>query len=200
MKKIKDNKLKTKNQKNKIFYILNEDYFHISITKKNSYRNNLEWKVYYKNLTPEEYYSKENKPLLESSKNCIQDIYKLRDIFDKLKNEEQRKNICELFRDSYKLYSEMSEIRYETVSGMINILTFCMFFNLIISLIAKNNVISILNTFFTITMAVYFYFNTKWTSELLEKRAKENETMILRNIIKRQGLSFVERIREKWNA
>ena len=183
-----------------LYSILDRGYFHICITDNPKYRNNLEWSIYYKNLTPEDYYSEANKPLLTSDKNCIQDIYKLRDIFEKLKEQELIKNNRELFENSYMYHSRMYEIKKKGHLGMLNIFTFYAMFNVLLSLIVRNSTISILNGFFCIAIAIYLSYNIKKTGELLEEGDKEIRDMLLRNIIKRQGLTFVERIREEWNV
>lgn len=182
-----------------LYSILDRDYFHICITDNPKYRNNLEWSIYYKNLTPEDYYSEANKPLLTSDKNCIQDIYKLRDIFEKLKEQELIKNNRELFENSYMYHSRMYEIKQKSHLGMLNIFTFYAMFNVLLSLIARNSMISILNGFFCIAIAIYLSYNIKKTGELLEEGDKEIKEMLLRNIIKKQGLTFVEKIKEKIN-
>lgn len=183
-----------------LYKILDRNYFHICITDNPKYRNNLEWSVYYKNLTPEDYYSEANKPLLTSDKNCIQDIYKLRDIFEKLKEQELIKNNRELFENSYMYHSRMYEIKQKSHLGMLNIFTSYAMFNVLLSLIVRNSLISILNGFFCIFIAIYLSFNINRTSKLLEKADKEIKELFLKNTIKRQGLTFVERIKEKWNV
>ena len=182
-----------------LYSILDRGYFHICITDNPKYRNNLEWSIYYKNLTPEDYYSEANKPLLTSDKNCIQDIYKLRDIFEKLKEQELIKNNRELFENSYMYHSRMYEIKKKGHLGMLNIFTFYAMFNVLLSLIVRNSIISILNGFFCIAIAIYLSYNIKKTGELLEEGNKEIKEMLLRNIIKKQGLTFVEKIKEKIN-
>ena len=96
-------------------------------------------------------------------------------------------------------HSRMYEIKQKSHLGMLNIFTFYAMFNVLLSLIARNSMISILNGFFCIAIAIYLSYNIKKTGELLEEGDKEIKEMLLRNIIKKQGLTFVEKIKEKIN-
>lgn len=174
--------------------ILDSNYFHVCTSIQG---DKVEWSIYYKNLSEKEYFSDENKPLLTSKENTISDIYELRDRFERAKEKEFIENKYIVFRDSFKIYSEMSEIKYKGLTGMLNTFTFYGLVTLIISISLDNVIYSIINLCACILAAIYFKYQQKSIKKLMDKKVEETREFILRNIIKNKGLEFVERIRKK---
>ena len=173
--------------------ILDSNYFHIYTSIQ---ENKVEWSIYYKNLSEKEYYSNENKPLLTSKENTISDIYELRDRFEIAKEKEFVENKYIVFRDSFKIYSILSEIKYKGLNGMLNIFTFYELVTLIISISLDNAIYSIINLFICILGTIYLIYQQKSIEKLMDKKIEETREFIIRNIIKNKGLEFVERIKK----
>ena len=93
-------------QKNKLFTILDSNYFCVCITQID---NKETWKIYYKNLPTRVYYSSSNKPLLTSEKNTIENIYALKEKFEKEKQKEFQQHLSEYL-------SLDKEVFYQTLS------------------------------------------------------------------------------------
>lgn len=106
MKKRIEKEDETTKQINQIHNILDKNYF--DVNTKITEENKIEWTVYYCNLKSSDYYSGENRPLLTSRRNTVQDIYKLKEAFEKLKNYEEIRNTSEIFHDSFTLYRRIS--------------------------------------------------------------------------------------------
>lgn len=173
--------------------ILDSNYFHVCTSIQG---DKVEWSIYYKNLNEKEYYSDENKPLLTSKENTISDIYELRDRFERAKEKEFIENKYIVFRDSFKIYSAMNEIKYKGIDGMLNIFTFYELVTLIISISLDNAIYSIINLFICILGTIYLIYQQKSIKKLMDKKIEETREFIIRNIIKNKGLEFIERIRE----
>lgn len=177
--------------------ILDTDYFHINVRQSEKVRYGIEWAVYYKNLKTDDYYSNKNKPLLTSRKNTIADIYILKDIFVKLKQQTIEETGFEFFRDNKKLYWLIKTIKEMSSLGMLNMLTIYAFVNIVIVILAGNFIISSINLSVCILAIIYFTFKNKKMNKLLDETEEIKEKLLLKNLIKGQGLGFVKEIRKE---
>ena len=194
-KEIKENK--TTKMVNEIRGILDNDYFHINAGLNQKYTGGIEWTVYYKNLITDDYFSDKNKPLLTSKHNTIADIYILKDIFDKLKQQIEEAGGFELFRDNKKLYWLIKVIKENAYLGIINIFSIYVFVNLIIILISKNYIASFINFATCIIIAIYIIFKNKKMNKLIDEAELLKKKILLKNLIKGQGLLFVKKLRKE---
>lgn len=174
--------------------ILDNNYFHVSTSIQG---DKVEWSIFYKNLDEKEYFSNDNKFLLTSKENTISDIYELRDRFERAKEKEFMDNEYIVFKDSFKIYYKMREIKYEGLTGMLNIFTFYALVTLIISASLDNVIYSIINLCACVLAAIYLKYQQKYMEKLMDKKEKEIREFVLRKIIQNKGLEFVERIRKK---
>ena len=179
---------------NEIQGILDKDYFHVNIRITETQK--IEWAIYYKNLTTDNY-SDKNRPLLTSRKNTIADIYILKDIFKKLKQETVEEAGFEFFRDNKKLYWLIKGIKEISTLGMLNIFTIYTFVNIGIIVLANNFIVSTINTFLCILIGIYFTFKNKKMNKLLDEAEEVKEKILLKNLIKGQSFEFVKKIRKE---
>ena len=175
--------------------ILDTDYFHVNIRITETQK--IEWAVYYENLTTDDYNSEKNRPLLTSTKNTLPDIYILKDIIEKLKEETIEEVGFEFFRDNKKIYWLNKEIKEMSFLGMLNIFTIYVFVNIVIVLIANNFIISSINFVLCILGAIYIIFKNKKMDKLLDEAEEVKEKILLKNLIKGQGFGFVKKIRKE---
>lgn len=194
-KNIKENK--TTKMIDEISGILDNDYFCINVTQNENFRYGIEWTVYYKNLKTDDYYSDRNKPILTSRKNTIADIYILKDILEKLKKETIEDVGFDFFSDNMKIYYLIKEVKDILSLGMLDIFTIYTIANIVIVLIANNFIISIINFVLCILGAIYFIFKKKKTDKLLDEAEEIKKKILLKNLIKGQGLEFVRKIRKE---
>ena len=174
--------------------ILDNNYFHVNTEIKD---NKVKWSVFYRNLPTSLYYSKENKPLLTSEKNMIADIYLLKDIFEKIKTQEAKRNIYSLYNDGFKYFSDLSEMKFEGSTGMLNIFAIYSLLNIIFLEVGINKFTAILNLCVSVFIVFYFYFKSKKMSKLLEKRTDENIDLLLKNHMKYNGVSIYRKIKNE---
>lgn len=194
--------MRKRKKKNKQIYkkikairsILDSNYFHVAIKIKE--KDEFDWRVYYNNLPEQIYYSEKNKPLLTSKKNTIDDIFKLKDKFEKEKQKELEQNLteyiniaCEVFRQMLNMKSKFSEM-----------VTDLLLANLIISIInmlfIKDTICSLLQLIFTFLIVMIGFSKLfKIQKEIDEGQEKMKETFI-RGKISKQGIYFIKRLEE----
>ncbi len=191
---------KRKNKNNSKIYelchILDPKYFHVSIEYEAD--NSITWYVYYKNLPMNLYFSNKNKALLSSKKNNIKDIYVLNDKFEK---EKQLLKNKEYLNFSYKVFSKMSNIKdsfYLMITDILLVNVFSVFLNV---LFFRNIKFSILNLINTILIVILGSIRLSELNKKTKKLAKDIEEDYIKTVIKKQGLSFLERLRieKQWN-
>ena len=103
-----------------------------------------------------------------------------------------------MFRDSFEIYSVISEVKKKGLNGMLNLFTFYVVANVLINLGLSNILYSVINLCICILGAIYLTYQQKSIEKLMDKKIGETREFILRNIIKNKGLEFVERIK-KWH-
>ncbi len=168
-----------------IYKLLDSRYFHVCVEIQ---EENTNWTIYYKNLSKEDYYSIYNQPLLTSKENTIEDIHKLKKIFEKetikavLQNKEWFKVI-----GSYS--SVISEIRYATISSF-------MWFSCLICVInllfLNDSRSSLILTSIALILSVSGLFIGKQIDKIKNEIEIENiqkiKSMIIRNLEFRNNL------------
>ena len=99
-----------------IYKILDKDYFHVCVEYTS--KEKIEWKIYFKNLTQKDYFSEENKCLLSSDKNTLEDIQKLQSVFQKEKTKIQNELAFEIiFVNKNNLYGFIRDIKMKLGKG-----------------------------------------------------------------------------------
>lgn len=180
---------------NKLSEILDKDYFHIYVGE--TANSEIEWKVYFKNLTIEDYYSNKNECLLSSENNTIHDVYDLASNFSR-----EKRNILE---------SQRGDILLKEIDFSFSTMNLSSYIDFIISLLVYIG--------FTVAMIINICTGCKWglwqniimvTSLLIakikidnkiEKFKEEQKNKYveehIKTYIKGMGLQFVERIKLK---
>ena len=180
---------------NQIYNILDENYFHVCVTYKNN--DEIEWKIYYKCLIHEDYFSEENSCLLSSDKNTIEDIEKLKSVFEKEKRCIEEKIALELMFSKSTIHSLIKEIKLR-----INKIIFGMYFiNLILWIICsffpKQNAIgfygAIIMWLIVIVDLILDKIFNKQTLIAIENEIEDKTRMYIKGL----GLKFLERIKIK---
>lgn len=197
MKKVKK---KTKNKSidtlKELYSILGFDYFHICISYNG---DDMQWDIFYKNLDDKEYFSKENPLLLTSKENGITDVYALKDRFEKAKEDVKRKNTIFIIKESFALYQKLYETKKQGIDGMLNLYMLYTAIGLIMGLFLENVLYGFINLWACIAGGIYLIYKQKRFNKFLDQKKEEIVEIVLRNIIKKQGLDFVERIKENEN-
>lgn len=197
MKKVKKKaKNKSIDTLKELYNILGFDYFHICISYNG---DDMQWDIFYKNLDDKEYFSKENPLLLTSKENGIADVYTLKDRFEKAKEDVKRKNAISIIKESFTLYQKLYETKKQGIDGMLNLYMLYTAIGLIMGLFLENILYSFINLWACIAGGIYLIYKQKRFNKFLDQKKEEIVEIVLRNIIKKQGLNFVERIKENEN-
>ena len=197
MKKVKKKaKNKSIDTLKELYNILGFDYFHICISYNG---DDMQWDIFYKNLDDKEYFSKENPVLLTSKENGIEDVYALKDRFKRAKEDVKRKNALSIIKESFTLYQKLYETKKQGIDGMLNLYMLYTAIGLIMGLFLENILYSFINLWACIAGGIYLIYKQKRFNKFLDQKKEEIVEIVLRNIIKKQGLDFVERIKENEN-
>lgn len=192
-------KRKAKTTKDNIINILDKNYFHVSIVY-DTKDNKEQWTVFYKNLPENVYFSNNNKAVLNSKYNTLEDVYALDREFRKAKQKEINKNFFELaniIRIISNLYMEVKEIYMDTFyffAIAIAILTVLNAFINGSSLVSTSNFL-IFSSYSILLLVGLKRLKHKFgeaTDEIIEKTIKEK--------IKRRGLFFIKEIKSNFEV
>ena len=186
---------KTSKQIHELMNILDSNYFHTCITADD--KEIIEWKIYYKNLSNEIYYSDKNQAILSSNKNNVEDIYKLKSRFEELKEKEFKDNIGEFAKDHFDIYFAFLGINEKAMDLALNIFLIYSLFNVFINVRSEDLINTILNFSICILIAIYIIISNKRLNKNKDKADSKIQEILLKNIIKRKGLDFVEELKEK---
>lgn len=186
---------KTSKQIHEPMNILDSNYFHTCIIADD--KEIIEWKIYYKNLSNEIYYSDKNQAILSSNKNNVEDIYKLKSRFEELKEKEFKDNIGEFAKDHFDIYFAFLDINEKTMDLALNIFLIYSLFNIFINVRSEDLINTILNFSICILIAIYIIISNKKLNKSKDKADSKIQEILLKNIIKRKGLDFVEELKEK---
>lgn len=180
---------------NQLKEILDENYFHIYVEETEN--KEVKWKVYFKNLTIEDYYSNENECLLSSEKNTIYDAYDLA-----LKFLQEKENILknqridiELKKADFSLLTLMLRDSMDFIISLLMCVGFIVSIIIYIFTCCKGVLLQNLIMILALLIANVVIDN-KINKFRKEQRHKEIEDYI-KTYIKGLGLKFVERIRIK---
>lgn len=186
---------KVSKQIHELMNILDSNYFHTCIIADD--KEIIEWKIYYKNLSNEIYYSDKNQAILSSNKNNVEDIYKLKSRFEELKEKEFKDNIGEFAKDHFDIYFAFLGIKEKTMDLALNIFLIYSLFNIFINVRSEDLINTILNFSICILIAIYIIISNKKLNRSKDKADSKIQEILLKNIIKRKGLDFVEELKEK---
>lgn len=177
-----------------IYKILDKDYFHVCVEYTS--KEKIEWKIYFKNLTPKDYFSEENKCLLSSDKNTLEDIQKLQSIFQKEKSKEQNELAFEIiFLNKNGLYSFIKDINMKLGKGLWIIYIINLILWIIFATFRNDTFIAIYGTAVTWLLLIFNIIADRTFEKESNKILKEEVERKTKIYIKGMGLNFVERIR-----
>lgn len=178
----------------KIYEILDKKYFHVCVSTKEN--DIVEWDIYYSNLNYDDFFSSNNKPLLSSKTNTFDDIYKLRDKFEKEKEKACTisADICKESFERYKVINDIFNYGHNTMLNLISSyqILFCVYLTI------RNNY-DIFNViyfviFTLISLIFYFYYHNK-IKKMKEVKIEEAEEETKRIYIKSLGFKFMEALK-----
>lgn len=109
---IKENLTKTQKELEELEK-LDKDYFHTCIEV--DVNNNVKWKVYYSNMNNRNYLSRNNKTILDSINNSVDDIEKLNKNFEKIKEKATLNMFLERFDFSFDMFKTSNKINDELI-------------------------------------------------------------------------------------
>ena len=177
-----------------IYKILDKDYFHVCVEYTS--KEKIEWKIYFKNLTPKDYFSEENKCLLSSDKNTLEDIQKLQSIFQKEKSKVQNELAFEIiFLNKNGLYSFIKDINMKLEKGSWIIYIINLILWIIFATFRNDTFIAIYGTAVTWLLLIFNIIANRTFEKESNKILKEEVERKTKIYIKGMGLNFVERIR-----
>lgn len=176
-----------------IYKILDKDYFHVCVEYTS--KEKIEWKIYFKNLTPKDYFSEENKCLLSSDKNTLEDIQKLQSIFQKEKSKVQNELAFEIiFLNKNGLYSFIKDINMKLGKGSWIIYIINLILWIIFATFRNDTFIAIYGTAVTWLLLIFNIIADRTFEKESNKILKEEVERKTKIYIKGMGLNFVERI------
>ena len=177
-----------------IYKILDKDYFHVCVEYTS--KEKIEWKIYFKNLTQKDYFSEENKCLLSSDKNTLEDIQKLQSVFQKEKTKIQNELAFEIiFLNKNNLYGFIRDIKMKLGKGYWIIYIINLILWIIFAAFRNDTFIAIYGTAVTWLLLIFNIIADrtfeKESNKILKEEAEQKTKMYIKGI----GLNFVERIR-----
>lgn len=187
-------KKNNKNKRSNLYNILDFNYFHICVEHKE--KNEVKWEVYYKNLPSKVYFSKENKPLLTSKRNTISDIYKLKQKFEEEKKKVFKSNIREYLNIDSERFYLMLNIKQKCSYMLLDFFTLSLLVSLINLFFINDTKISILNLLYACFVAITGTYRLTQIQKESRKGQERMKEVFTREKIRRQGLYFVQRLKE----
>ena len=176
-----------------IYKILDKDYFHVCVEYTS--KEKIEWKLYFKNLTQKDYFSEENKCLLSSDKNTLEDIQKLQTVFQKEKTKIQNELAFEIiFLNKNGLYSFIKDINMKLGKGSWIIYIINLILWIIFATFRNDTFIAIYGTAVTWLLLIFNIIANRTFEKESNKILKEEVERKTKIYIKGMGLNFVERI------
>lgn len=176
-----------------IYKILDKDYFHVCVEYTS--KEKIEWKIYFKNLTQKDYFSEENKCLLSSDKNTLEDIQKLQTVFQKEKTKIQNEFAFEIiFLNKNNLYGFIRDIKMKLGKGYWIIYIINLILWIIFSTFRNDTFIAIYGTAVTWLLLIFNIIADRTFEKESNKILKEEVEQKTKMYIKGMGLNFVERI------
>ncbi len=192
-------KRKAKTTKDNIINILDKNYFHVSIVY-DTKDNKEQWTVFYKNLPENVYFSNNNKAVLNSKDNTIEDVYALDRSFRKAKQKEINKNFFELaniIRTISNLYMEVKEIYMDTFYFFAIAIAILTVLNAFIN---GSSLVSTSNFLIFSTYSILLLVGLKRLKHKLDKATNEIIEKTIKEKIKRRGLFFIKEIKSNFEV
>lgn len=185
---------KRKDEISEINSILDREYFHVNISVHED--ETISWKIYYRNLPDQVYWSNKNKPILTSDKNTKADIYKLRNKFEREKEKEIMKNLPEEIKLCSMIRHGIFRItKYNCIDTTIDSLGIGVIL-LVNCIFVRNFTLSI----FLLLITLAKCFVTVHIQEKIDKERNKVEEEFRKNFlkekIKQQGLFFADKLRD----
>lgn len=184
-------KSKRNSEIKEIMNILDKNYFHVCIVTEN---DNIKWKIFFKNMKEDDYFSIHNKPILSSDRNTINDIYLLNKKFEDEKKNTFSRNIKEFIKKEFKFF----KLKNKLIKKINNILTIFMY----IPMIVTGLNVCVFNSLFlgiiSLIIATYAGILSIMLNESLSKcffrELKDMEERYIQEKIYYEWLNFVNRI------
>lgn len=192
-------KRKAKTTKDNIINILDKNYFHVSIVY-DTKDNKEQWTVFYKNLPENVYFSNNNKAVLNSKDNTIEDVYALDRNFRRAKQKEINKNFFELaniIRTISNLYMEVKEIYMDTFYFFAIAIAILTVLNAFIN---RSSLVSTSNFLIFSTYSILLLVGLKRLKHKFDKAANEIIEKTIKEKIKRRGLFFIKEIKSNFEV
>ena len=176
-----------------IYNILDKDYFHVHVST--SIDGKVQWKIYYKCLIHEDYYSEENKYLLSSERNTLEDVERLESIFQKEKNKVEEKIFLDNLFMVNNMYSVLRILDRKITTIILILYTINLILWLISCFIQYNTTLSLYGTILMWLILISNFVIDKIFDKEISVSVKKNMEEKTRMYIKGMGFKFLERIR-----
>ena len=176
-----------------IYNILDKDYFHVHVST--SIDGKVQWKIYYKCLIHEDYYSEENKLLLSSERNTLEDVERLESIFQKEKNKVEEKIFLDNLFMVNNMYSVLRILDRKITTIILILYTINLILWLISCFIQYNTTLSLYGTILMWLILISNFVIDKIFDKEISVSVKKNMEEKTRMYIKGMGFKFLERIR-----
>lgn len=176
------------NEEEEILELLNlfdRDYFHVC--KQMEEGKTIYWEVYYKNLSGNNYYENDNKPILKKDKSSKEDIKKVLDEFMESKSQAKKNVLWDLFRQNHNFFMTNLKIsdllsKVETILSIVNLILVGLSY-----IIKKYDLVLILLNAYVITILCFCYFTEKIKDEMRKLENQEEEILIKNEMKYRKG-------------
>lgn len=195
MKKRKNKESETIRYIRKLRSILNKEYFHIYTEVKE--KDRVEWKVYYKNLPTPAYWSNKNDELLTSKKHTIEDIYKLKKVFEQEKEKIYRDNLKEYLNVWSESYIQMCNIKRRYSTNITNLMFAIVAMNILNILFFDIREFGILQPVLIITLGTTDLLGAYKIEKEIDKASEKTKERFIQDKIRRQGFYFVNKLKEQ---
>lgn len=185
-------KKKNMNEEEKIEKILDKDYFHVCY---DVYGNNGKktWRVYFKNMPDEEYFSNKNQAILFSEINTIEDIYALKERFEQEKDKILTKHVSEYIIRSIEIFSFGNHFILE-MHCVFALMELLMIVATMLSFCFKNIVGGFMETGALINLAIIELIIGKIMTKYLDNQIKQHKESFIKAKIYEEGQDFVSKI------
>lgn len=175
--------------------ILDRDYFHTSITIKPN--EEIEWTIYYKNLPDKVFLSAQNKPLLSSDKNTIEDIKELKERFETEKNKEANKHIGEIINIGHELFLYMQDTKINIAKFMITTIILLLSLPIINICVVHSVALSTVTIVLVTVIGILSNYYQRKIAKLTDEKKKEFIRKYIKEKIQHQGLYFVQKLKRE---
>ena len=195
MKKRRNKESETIRYIRKLRSILDKEYFHMCTEIKE--KDKVEWKVYYRNLPTPAYWSRKNEELLTSKKHTIEDIYKLKKVFEQEKEKIYRDNLKEYLNVWSESYIQMCDIKRRYSTNITNLMFGMVVTNILNILIFNSTEFGILQLALTIMLAAIDLLGVNKIEKEIDKASEKTKERFIQEKLRRQGLYFVNKLKEQ---